>query len=103
MILPLRHVEYYEELTEEEGMDIFKLTQISIDIMNNFFTPAGYNVGFNIGKGSGASIPHIHQHIVPRYNNEVGFLDVIGGTKIMVIDPNEVLLKLQQKFSEITI
>jgi len=101
MVLPMRHVESYEDLSKEEGMDIFNLTQISIEILNDLFKPAGYNVGFNVGMGSGASIPHIHQHIVPRYNNEVGFLDVIGGAKILVVDPKDVLTMLSEKFSKI--
>ena len=67
--------------------------------MDAEFSPHGYNVGYNFGNGSGASIPHIHQHVVPRYNNEVGFLDVLSGTRVIVSDPAEVMDVLKQRFS----
>ena len=98
MIFPSRHVESITSLTEAEVLGMHKLLKSSIEIIDNEFSPHGYNVGYNLGNGSGASIPHIHQHIVPRYNNEIGFLDVLSGTRVIVIDPLEVMEKLKEKF-----
>lgn len=99
MIFPSRHVESLNSLTESEVIGMHKLLKGSIEIIDKEFSPQGYNVGFNLGNGSGASIPHIHQHVVPRYNNEVGFLDVLSGTRVIVIDPVEIMERLKEKFS----
>ncbi len=99
MIFPSRHVDSILDLTESEAIEMHKLLKLSIEIMDIEFSPHGYNVGYNLGNGSGASIPHIHQHVVPRYNNEVGFLDVLSGTRVIVSDPAEVMEVLKQRFS----
>ena len=33
--------------------------------------PDGYNIGINIGKWAGQSIPHLHIHVIPRYQGDV--------------------------------
>lgn len=98
MIFPLRHVTAISELTDDEALEMHRLLVKSIAILNEEFGPSGYNIGYNLGDGSGASITHIHQHVVPRYANEVGFLDVLSGTRVIVSDPNAVMLKLRERF-----
>lgn len=98
MIFPNRHVCSLSELTAEEAVEMHRLLALSISIIDREFSPSGYNAGYNIGRGSGASIPHLHQHLVPRYDNEVGFLDVLSGTRVIVNDPLEVLDKLSEAF-----
>ena len=103
MIFPHRHIDNIKSLTDEEALKWHKLLKKSIEILEEEFTPSGFNIGFNMGKGSGESITHIHQHIVPRYGNEPGFIDVISGTRLLVSDPEEVLNTLKKRFSEISI
>ena len=98
MIFPARHVVYLSDLTDSEAMMMHKLLNLSIEILGSEFAPHGYNVGYNLGNGSGASIPHIHQHVVPRYSNEAGFLDVLAGTRVIVNDPVKVLEILKERF-----
>lgn len=101
MIFPMRHVTAPGDMTDGEAMAMHELLVRTIDILDEEFSPSGYNIGFNIGDSSGASIPHIHQHIVPRYPNEVGFLDVMAGTRIVVSDPAEVMERLKKRFDKI--
>ncbi|NLV66235.1 MAG: HIT domain-containing protein [Spirochaetes bacterium] len=98
MIFPNRHVCRLSELTTEEAVEMHRLLVLSIGVIDSELSPSGYNTGYNLGCGSGASIPHLHQHVVPRYDNEVGFLDVLSGTRVMVSDPVEVLDKLSAAF-----
>lgn len=98
MIFPARHIEDFLDLADEEAMELHRLTAMSIRILKSEFNPSGFNLGYNIGKGSGESIAHIHQHIVPRYGNEAGFLDVIAGARIMVVDPVEMMERLKLSF-----
>lgn len=98
MIFPLRHVTDIGCLTDEEASGMHNLLVKCVKILDEEFTPSGYNIGYNLGNGSGASIAHIHQHVVPRYSNEVGFLDVLSGTRVIVSDPRSVMLKLRERF-----
>lgn len=100
MIFPLRHIVSPAQLNEDEALDQHRLLQRSMGILEEEFTPHGYNIGYNVGEDSGASIEHIHMHIVPRYRNEVGFIDVLAGDRISIVDPNEVLARLEKKFRE---
>ncbi len=99
MIFPTRHVQELSELSEDEALRLHNLTSKVLRMLKEEFTPTGFNIGYNIGKGSGASIPHLHLHIVPRYDNEVGFLDVIAGMRVMVLDPREARERLRRRFN----
>ena len=69
-------------------------------IIREEYSPSGFNIGYNLGRGSGASIEHLHMHIVPRYENEVGFLDVLAGVRVVVVDPAEVMERLRKRCRE---
>ena len=99
MIFPLRHITDIAELSDAEAIDMHHLIIKSTEVIKEEFSPHGFNIGFNIGKESGASIEHLHVHIVPRYPNEVGFIDVLNGSRIVVQDPRNVMNILKNKFS----
>lgn len=98
MIFPVRHVQNLEDLSDHEALEIHHLTVKTLSFLKEEFNPSGFNVGFNQGKWSGASIDHIHQHIVPRFPNEIGFLDVLADTRVMVIDPREIMERMRRRF-----
>ncbi len=100
MIFPLRHIESIEEFTDEEALEVHQLQVKSLKILRKNYNTESYNVGYNIGKSSGASIDHLHLHIVPRYPREIGFIDVIGGARIIVEDPNETVRRLSEEFNK---
>ncbi len=98
MIFPNRHIEDFTELSSEEVREMYRLTVLSMKVLQRLYHPQGFNIGYNLGESAGASISHLHQHIVPRYRNELGFVDIIAGAKIFVEDPQQVLLKLKEAF-----
>ena len=100
MIFPIRHIEEVEKLSLSEVGELHKLTIISLKVLRNLYNPHGFNVGYNLGKGSGASIKHLHLHIVPRYENELSFIDVLSGSKIIVEEPKDTVQRLKREYKK---
>jgi ATP adenylyltransferase len=98
MIFPERHIENLLDLTDQEALSLHRLLSDTIEILKDEFAPEGFNVGYNLGRHSGASIPHLHLHVVPRYGNEVGFMDVLAGTRLVVADPIETRDRLRKRY-----
>lgn len=103
LIFPVRHVTETKQLNEEEVMQMHKLQVFTIDVLKELYNPGGFNIGYNMGYSSGASIEHLHQHIVPRYQRELGFVDIISGTKIFIEDPRDTMKNLLKAFKDFKI
>jgi ATP adenylyltransferase len=101
MVFPKRHITDPRMLTAEESVDLCNLQGMCLDVLDHVYSPHGYNIGYNIGDAGGASIAHLHLHIVPRYRKEMGFIDIIGGVKIIIEDPNVTLAKVRGGFDKI--
>ena len=99
IIFPLRHILDVREYTEEEASRLNKLTNAALDVLESCYSPTGYNIGYNMGKTAGASIEHIHLHIIPRFPTELGIADLIAGSRVMVESPVETCEMLKKCFS----
>jgi len=100
IIFPHQHIEKIEKLSISEVKELHKLTVITLKVLKNLYNPHGFNIGYNLGKGSGASIKHLHLHIVPRYENELSFIDVLSGSKIIVEEPKNTLQRLKNEYKK---
>jgi ATP adenylyltransferase len=100
LICPKRHIIDYRELSDQEESEIRVLLKKSLDILDDLYTPSGYNIGYNVGEFAGASLPHLHMHVIPRYPNELGFIDIVGGAKIVIEDPVQTMTNLRAAFTE---
>lgn len=87
MLFPRRHVEDVRELTNEEESSLLRVQRGILEVLDRTHSPAGYNIGFNMGLVSGASISHLHLHIIPRYPRELGIADLIAGKRVLVESP----------------
>lgn len=87
IIFPLRHIEDVRQYTADEQKFLDHLTNHFLDIIDTLHSPSGYNIGYNMGIPAGASIRHIHLHIIPRYPGEIGFTDLIAGKRMLVEHP----------------
>ena len=103
LLFPLRHITETNQFTEEEVILMHKLQVFTIDVLKKLYNPGGFNIGYNVGYCSGASIDHVHQHIVPRYKRELGFVDVISGAKIFIEDPQDTMKNLRKAFKDFKI
>jgi diadenosine tetraphosphate (Ap4A) HIT family hydrolase len=71
LIVTRRHVAEFFEATTEEKNAIFDLIDEMKLIIDKKHNPDGYNIGVNIGKAAGQSVPHIHIHMMPRYTGDI--------------------------------
>ncbi len=69
-ILPKKHVEDIGELPKNVSKHLLKLIQRAITLTEETMNPIGWNIGLNLGD-AGASIPHLHLQIVPRFKKNV--------------------------------
>lgn len=84
LVAPVRHVGDITELTDEESLELFQLTQRMISALRRAINPSGFNVGINLGSVAGAGIPgHFHLHIVPRWEGDNNFMPVISDTRVI--------------------
>jgi ATP adenylyltransferase len=84
MVVPLRHVASYDELTADETAECAALTKAAMQALRAASGAQGFNIGMNQGQVAGAGIAqHLHQHVVPRWGGDTNFMPVIARTKIL--------------------
>jgi len=96
LIVPYRQVGSLEGLTDEEMLELMRLTRRCQRALTATMKPEGFNIGINLGKVAGAGIPeHIHIHIVPRWNGDTNFMPVIANTTVLPEALKEVAARLR--------
>jgi ATP adenylyltransferase len=83
LAVPFRAATDLSELDAAERADLMDEIIRGKEILQAALKPAAFNIGFNIGAGAGGSIPHLHAHIVPRWNGDTNFMPVIGQTRVL--------------------
>lgn len=67
LFIPKRHVKDFFDITNKEREAIFKLVDEGKKLLDEKYSPDGYNVGVNCGEVSGQTVMHVHVHLIPRY------------------------------------
>ncbi|HUX13420.1 MAG TPA: HIT domain-containing protein [Spirochaetia bacterium] len=102
MVFPRRHLLDIREYTVEEEMDLARVNRLLLDVLDRTHAPRAYNIGYNMGPVAGASIDHIHLHIIPRYPRETGIADLLAGKRVLVEDPLQTTEKIRGTVAELT-
>jgi len=71
LIVPHRVYPNYFDSTSEEITGLQDLVMKTKKLIDEKFEPDGYNVGINCGEESGQTVPHVHIHLIPRYEGDV--------------------------------
>jgi ATP adenylyltransferase len=84
MIAPFDHLATLQGLDEPTLAEMMALAQRAIEILEEKYSPHGYNLGFNQGRVAGAGVEHhIHMHVVPRWGGDTNFMPVLAETRVM--------------------
>ncbi len=82
LIIPKKHcADYFELSFKEQAACLFVLNKVR-EIVSKRFKPDGFNIGINIGDKAGQTVPHVHIHLIPRFNGDVE--DPRGGVRGLI-------------------
>ncbi len=96
-VVPVKHYTDLNEIDPVKLKKMFQLVQRSISLIRAVIEPDGINVGLNLGTAAGASIEHLHVHIVPRFKIESGFMETTAETRVIEEDINVTYTKFIEK------
>ena len=72
VVIPKKHYVNLEDLPEDEWKNISVGIKESLEKINEKLSPDGSNIGINNKEIAGQVVPHVHWHIIPRYDNDGG-------------------------------
>ena len=67
LIVPKRHVSTWFDMTDAEQLEAVEMIHQVKALLDEKYSPDGYNIGLNCGTSAGQTIDHAHMHIIPRY------------------------------------
>jgi ATP adenylyltransferase len=84
MVAPFGHVGRLQDLDTAITAEMMALAQRSMSILEDVYSPEGFNVGINQGRVAGAGVEgHIHLHVVPRWAGDNNYMPVVADTRVM--------------------
>ena len=84
LVAPVEHAGALESLGDAVALEIHRLALAGMAALRATYRPAGFNLGWNVGRVAGAGIEdHVHLHVVPRWAGDTSFMPVLGDVKVL--------------------
>ena len=84
LVLPYREVADLVDLTAEETTALWSTVSDGVAAIRSVYSPDGLNVGLNLGRPAGGSVPsHLHVHVVPRWTGDSNFMSAVANTQTL--------------------
>ena len=84
LVVPYREVADLDGLTADETTDLWATVTEAVRVVRSIYSPDGLNVGLNLGRPAGGSVPdHLHVHVVPRWTGDSNFMSAISNTQTL--------------------
>lgn len=100
LIISIQHKASLEALSKPARSELMELISQSTSILKKTLHCDGINVGINLGKAAGSSIPsHLHIHVLPRWYGDTNFLPTLAETKQISIDLYAMCEQLTKAFA----
>lgn len=84
LIIPKHHIPSFFDLSPSMKASLLELLEEAKADLDKEFKPDSYNIGINDGVQAGQTVPHLHIHLIPRYEGDVG--DPRGGVRWIMPD-----------------
>jgi diadenosine tetraphosphate (Ap4A) HIT family hydrolase len=98
LVVPRRHVESPNELSPEEKEALLRGIELVMEKLSRTLRPDGFNVGINLGKAAGQTVPHLHVHVIPRWEGDCAHPR--GGVRKAVLDLEDENLSLRERWEK---
>ena len=83
-MVPYREVPDLADLTVDETTEFWTTVMDGVAAVRAAYAPQGLNVGLNLGRPAGGSIPsHLHAHVVPRWTGDSNFMSSVANTQTL--------------------
>ena len=70
LVVPEAHVARVEDLAEDAAAALFRAVTRLAGPVRSAVGAAGSTIGVNNGEATGQTVPHVHVHIVPRWEGD---------------------------------
>jgi len=84
LVGPRQHVRTLFELPRHDQLAVWDLVERVRAKIVEEYSPDGFNIGLNDGLAAGQTVPHVHIHVIPRYDGDVP--DPRGGIRWVIPD-----------------
>lgn len=98
MVAPVAHVPDLIAAGDEIAGSVIVAARRAMRALQAAMAPDGFNVGVNQGAAAGASVEHVHMHVVPRWPGDTNFMPVVGETKVLPESLEESAARLREAF-----
>jgi ATP adenylyltransferase len=99
LVAPAEHVHDLLAAGDDGAAALMVGARRAMRALDLALTPDGFNVGVNHGVSAGASVEHVHLHVVPRWRGDTNYMPVIGGTKVLSELLEETATRVRAAFS----
>jgi ATP adenylyltransferase len=99
MVAPAEHVHDLLAAGDDGAAALMVGARRAMRALDLALAPDGFNVGVNHGVSAGASVEHVHLHVVPRWRGDTNYMPVIGGTKVLSELLEETATRVRAAFS----
>lgn len=72
VVIPKIHAETLLDLNGEVAIEFFSGVKKTLEKVEKVLSADGFSVGWNHGEAGGQTVPHLHVHIIPRWNGDGG-------------------------------
>jgi len=84
LIIPRRHIGSFFDTTATEKSALLRALEQTKTQLAREYSPDAWNIGINDGQEAGQTVPHLHIHVIPRYQGDVP--DPRGGVRWVIPD-----------------
>jgi histidine triad (HIT) family protein len=72
LVIPKEHHERMDDLPSDLASDVLDVLYRLVPQVESAVDADGTTIAFNNGSAAGQEVPHIHGHIIPRFENDGG-------------------------------